>query len=140
MNFRRGGEFERRFVEITLSKVVGDPLDEKTEVGPLASEQQVKDVAGLVEDAVSKGAKVLCGGERFDRPGFYYQPTVISAVTSEMRVHTEEVFGPVATLYRVDSVEEAIELANLTEFGLGANVWTEGRTERSSWVGMSYRP
>lgn len=127
-------DFERRFVEITVSKVVGDPMDEKTDVGPLASGQQVNDVAELVDDAVSKGARVLCGGQRIDGPGFYFEPTVLAGVTAEMRVHTEEVFGPVATLYRVAGMDEAIGLANLTEFGLGANVWTEDQAERDRFV------
>ena len=127
-------EFERRFVEVTAAKVVGDPMDGKTDVGPLASAQQVKDVAELVEDAVAKGVKVLCGGQAIDGPGFYYQPTVLAGVTPEMRVHLEEVFGPVATLYRVDSIDEAIELANVTEFGLGSNVWTDDEGERARFL------
>jgi succinate-semialdehyde dehydrogenase / glutarate-semialdehyde dehydrogenase len=126
--------FEQRFVDITAAKIVGDPIDEKTDIGPLASAQQVRDVSELVDDAVAKGAKVLCGGRAVDGPGFYYQPTVLSQVTSAMRVHLEEVFGPVATLYRVDSIDEAIELANATDFGLGSNVWTEDETERRRFI------
>lgn len=127
-------EFERRFVEITTSKVVGDPMDEKTDVGPLASQQQVDDVSELVEDAVSKGAKVLCGGAAVDGPGFYYQPTILAGITAEMRVHQEEVFGPVATIYRVAGIDEAIELANGTDFGLGSNVWTDDEAERDRFI------
>ncbi len=127
-------EFERRFVEITASKVVGDPMDEKTDVGPLASAQQVEDVSELVDDAVSKGAKVLCGGGPVDGPGFYYQPTVLAGITAAMRIHTEEVFGPVASIYRIDSIDEAIELANATEFGLGSNVWTDDEDERQRFI------
>ncbi len=127
-------EFERRFVEITAAKVVGDPMDDKTDIGPLASEQQVRDVSELVDDAVSKGAKVLCGGRAVDGPGFYYEPTVLAGITPEMRVHQEEVFGPVATIYRVGSVDEAIELANGTEFGLGSNVWTNDEEERERLI------
>jgi succinate-semialdehyde dehydrogenase/glutarate-semialdehyde dehydrogenase len=127
-------EFERRFVEITTAKVVGDPMDDKTDVGPLASEQQVKDVSELVDDAVSKGAKVLCGGKTIDGPGFYYEPTVLAGITPEMRVHTEEVFGPVATIYQVDGIDGAIELANGTDFGLGSNVWTDDEAERERFI------
>ena len=126
--------FERRFVEIYASKVVGDPTDEKTDVGPLASQQQVDDVAELVDDAVSKGARVLCGGKRIDGPGFYFEPTVLAGITPEMRCHTEEVFGPVATIYEVAGIDEAIELANGTEFGLGSNVWTEDEAERDRFI------
>ena len=99
-------------------------------MGPLASEQQRDDVEKLVADAVAKGARVLCGGAAPEGPGFYYPPTVLAGITPEMRVHTEEVFGPVATLYRVADIDAAIELANGTEFGLGANAWTSDEAER----------
>ena len=127
-------EFERLFTEQMAAKNLGDPMDEKTDVGPLASEQQRDDVEHLVADAVAKGAKVLCGGAAPEGPGFYYPPTVLAGVTPEMRVHTEEVFGPAATLYRVADIDEAIELANATEFGLGANAWTEDEAERARFV------
>lgn len=126
--------FVNRFVEITSSKVVGDPMDEKTEIGPLASEQQVRDVSELVDDAVAKGAEVLCGGGAVDGPGFFYRPTVLAGITPQMRVHTEEVFGPVATVYRVGDIDEAVELANVTEFGLGSNVWTDDPAERDRFI------
>jgi succinate-semialdehyde dehydrogenase/glutarate-semialdehyde dehydrogenase len=127
-------EFERLFVEQMSGKTVGDPMAHGTDVGPLASEQQRDDVEKLVADAVAKGARVLCGGAAPDRPGFYYPPTVLTGITPDMRVHSEEVFGPVATLYRVDDIEAAIELANSTEFGLGANAWTTDQAERSRFI------
>jgi succinate-semialdehyde dehydrogenase/glutarate-semialdehyde dehydrogenase len=127
-------EFERLFVEQMSGKTVGDPMADGTDVGPLASEQQRDDVEKLVADAVAKGARVLCGGAAPDRPGFYYPPTVLTGITPDMRVHSEEVFGPVATLYRVDDIEAAIELANSTEFGLGANAWTADEAERSRFI------
>jgi succinate-semialdehyde dehydrogenase/glutarate-semialdehyde dehydrogenase len=127
-------EFERLFTEQMASKVVGDPMLEGTDVGPLASEQQRDDVEKLVVDAVAKGAKVLCGGAAPEDPGFYYPPTVLAGITPEMRVHTEEVFGPVATLYRVPDIDAALELANGTEFGLGANAWTNDEQERSRFI------
>jgi succinate-semialdehyde dehydrogenase/glutarate-semialdehyde dehydrogenase len=127
-------EFERRFTEQMAGQTVGDPMADGTDVGPLASEQQRDDVEKLVADAVALGAKVLCGGAAPDQPGFYYPPTVLAGITPEMRVHTEEVFGPVATLYRVDDIDAAIELANGTEFGLGANAWTSDEAERSRFV------
>jgi succinate-semialdehyde dehydrogenase / glutarate-semialdehyde dehydrogenase len=116
------------------SKVVGDPMLDSTEVGPLASEQQRDDIELLVADAVAKGAKALCGGAAPDQPGFYYPPTVLAGITTEMRVHLEETFGPVATVYRVADIDEAIELANVTTFGLGANAWTNDDTERSRFA------
>jgi succinate-semialdehyde dehydrogenase/glutarate-semialdehyde dehydrogenase len=115
-------------------KVVDDPMLDDTEVGPLATEQQLDDIEELVADAAAKGARVLCGGAAPDRPGFFYQPTVLARVTPEMRVFGEEVFGPVATLFRVDDIDEAIDLANATEFGLGANAWTNDDAERSLFI------
>jgi succinate-semialdehyde dehydrogenase/glutarate-semialdehyde dehydrogenase len=109
-------DFEQRFVAAMSALVVGDPMADSTDVGPLSSEQQRRDVAVP------------------DGPGSYYPPTVLVGVTPEMRVHTEEVFGPVATLYRVAGIDEAIEAANATEFGLGANAWTEDSAERARFV------
>jgi succinate-semialdehyde dehydrogenase / glutarate-semialdehyde dehydrogenase len=127
-------EFERLFTEQMEGKVVGDPMLDGTDVGPLASEQQRDDIEKLVADAVAKGAKALCGGAAPDLPGFYYPPTVLSGITPEMRVHMEETFGPVATLYRVAGIDEAIDLANGTTFGLGANAWTNDEAERSRFT------
>ena len=127
-------EFERLFVEQMAAKKVGDPMLDSTDVGPLASEQQRDDVEKLVADAVAKGAKVLCGAAAPDRPGYYYPPTVLTGITPDMRVHREEVFGPVATLYRVADIDEATELANGTEFGLGANAWTNDAAERDHFA------
>ena len=127
-------EFERLFVAEMSGKEVGDPMLEGTDVGPLASEQQRDDVEKLVADAVAKGAKVLCGGAAPDRPGSFYPPTVLAGITPEMRVHREEVFGPVATLYRVADIDAAIELANGTDFGLGANAWTNDQAERDRFI------
>jgi succinate-semialdehyde dehydrogenase/glutarate-semialdehyde dehydrogenase len=127
-------EFERLFTRQMSDMRVGDPMADSTDVGPLASEQQRDDVEKLVADAVAKGAKVLCGAVAPDRPGFYYPPTVLAGITPGMRVHSEEVFGPVATLYRVSSVDGAIELANGTEFGLGANAWTSNEEERGQLI------
>ena len=127
-------EFERRFVEAMSALVVGDPMDDATAIGPLANAQQRQDMVDLVADAVAKGATVLCGGVVPEGPGYYYPPTVLAGITPEMRIHTEEAFGPVATLYRVADIDEAIELANATEFGLGANAWTEDPDERARFV------
>lgn len=127
-------EFEHLFVEQMAGKAVGDPMLDSTDVGPLASEQQRDDVEKLVADAVAGGAKVLCGAAAPDSRGFYYPPTVLAGITPEMRVHTEEVFGPVATLYRVADLDAATELANGTQFGLGANAWTNDERERDHFI------
>ncbi|MEU4672783.1 NADP-dependent succinic semialdehyde dehydrogenase [Amycolatopsis sp. NPDC023774] len=125
-------EFARKFVERMRALTVGDPFDDNTKVGPLATEQGRTDVEELVDEAVSAGATVLCGGQRPEGPGWFYPPTVITDITREMRIFTEEVFGPVASLYRVADLDEALEIANATSFGLGSNAWTEdaGEIER----------
>ena len=127
-------EFEAMFVKTMSAKAVGDPMQDGTDIGPLATEQQRDEVEDLVADAAALGARVLCGGAVPDEPGFYYPPTVLAGITPEMRVYAEEVFGPVATLLRAASIDEAIDLANGTEFGLGANAWTSDEAERQRLV------
>jgi succinate-semialdehyde dehydrogenase/glutarate-semialdehyde dehydrogenase len=123
-------EFERRFVEKMAALRLGDPMDDATDLGPLATEQGRNDVEELVADAVAQGATVLLGGQRPDGPGWFYPATVITGITPKMRMYREEVFGPVAQLYRVPGVDEALELANATDFGLGSNVWTNDDAEQ----------
>ncbi|MER6752787.1 NADP-dependent succinic semialdehyde dehydrogenase [Micromonospora echinofusca] len=113
---------------------VGDPMDPDTDVGPLASEGGRDEVHAQVRDAVDKGATVLCGGEPPAGPGWYYPPTVVTDLRPEMRMWSEEVFGPVAGLYRVSSYEEAIEVANGTSFGLGSNAWTRDPEEQERFA------
>ena len=127
-------EFERRFTDEMAGLAVGDPMAAGTDVGPLASEQQRDDVEKLVADAVAQGAKVLCGGAAPDQRGFYYPPTVLAGITPDMRVHREEVFGPVATLYRAADIDAALDIANGTELGLGANAWTEDDAEQERFI------
>jgi succinate-semialdehyde dehydrogenase/glutarate-semialdehyde dehydrogenase len=124
--------FAERFVQGMRALRVGDPLEEETEVGPLASEQGRADLEELVDDARRGGARALCGGERPDGDGWYYPPTVLAGITREMRVHREEAFGPVATLYRAADLDEAVLIANDSPFGLSSNVWTrdEGEVDR----------
>ena len=126
--------FAERFVAGMKALTVGDPLEEETEVGPVASEAGRSDLEELVDDAVESGATVLCGGERPDGPGWFYPPTVLTEITREMRIHREETFGPVATLYRVADLDEAVLLANDTPFGLSSNVWTWDEAEVERFV------
>jgi acyl-CoA reductase-like NAD-dependent aldehyde dehydrogenase len=117
-------EFIERFVQEFEKKKTGDPMDPKTDVGPLANKQQVASLDVQVKDATAKGAKIDIGGRPRDGAGAFYEPTVLENVTPEMKVMREEVFGPVAPIYVVESEDEAIRVANDSEFGLGASVWT----------------
>jgi succinate-semialdehyde dehydrogenase / glutarate-semialdehyde dehydrogenase len=126
--------FREKFVEKMSALVVGDPMDDATDVGPVATEQGRADLEELVDDAVAKGATVLCGGKRLDRDGWFYPPTVITDITKEMRLYAEETFGPVASLYVVPDVDAAIALANDSTFGLSSNVWTTDAAEREQCV------
>ncbi|MBU2602418.1 MAG: NADP-dependent succinic semialdehyde dehydrogenase [Actinobacteria bacterium] len=127
-------DFTQRFVERMRALTVGDPMDESTDVGPLATERAREDIEAIVADALEKGATALCGGERLPGPGWFYPPTVISGITPDMRIFREEIFGPVASLYRVNGVDEAIELANATDFGLGSNAWTSDPEEQERFI------
>ncbi len=127
-------EFARLFHEQLASQVLGDPKEDATTLGPLATEQGRVDVHELVQDAVEKGADLLLGGVVPDGPGWFYPATLIAGITPDMRVSGEEVFGPVALLHRVADLDAAIELANATEFGLGANVWTQDTNEQERFV------
>ncbi|MBL3664678.1 NADP-dependent succinic semialdehyde dehydrogenase [Streptomyces sp. M2CJ-2] len=126
--------FAERFTAGMRALRTGDPMDEETDVGPLSSEQGRADLEELVDDAVRSGAGVLCGGERPDGPGWYYPPTVLTGITREMRVHREEAFGPVATLYRAADLDEAVLIANDSLFGLSSNVWTRDEAEVDRFV------
>ena len=126
--------FTERFVAGMQALRVGDPMEPDTDIGPLALEQGRTDCTEIVHDAVAKGARVLCGGEPIEGRGWYYPPTVVTDITPEMRIFGEEVFGPVAALFRVDDIDEAIELANATIFGLGSNAWTSDPAEQARFV------
>lgn len=128
-------EFTRRFTEKVAALRVGDPLDETTEVGPLATESGRDELEAQVADAVAKGARVLTGGFVPDRDGWFYEPTVLDGVTPAMRLYLEEAFGPVATVYRVDDREQALRIANGTTFGLSSAVWTTDADEQDWFVG-----
>jgi succinate-semialdehyde dehydrogenase/glutarate-semialdehyde dehydrogenase len=125
-------DFAERFTRAMSALRVGDPTTPSTDVGPLATEQGRADLEELVEDALSRGAQALCGARRPKAlpPGWYYEPTVLGQVTEAMRIHREEAFGPVATLYRVRDLDEAVALANDTPFGLSSNVWTTDEDEQ----------
>jgi succinate-semialdehyde dehydrogenase / glutarate-semialdehyde dehydrogenase len=127
-------EFTRLFAEKIAALTVGDPMDPDTKVGPLATESGRDDVENYVKDAVEKGATVLVGGKRVDGPGWFYEPTLLTGITPEMDLYFEEVFGPVAALFTVDSLGEAIEIANSHPYGLGSNLWSEDQGERAEFI------
>lgn len=117
-------EFQRRFVEEVSHLKVGDPRRADTQIGPLAREDLRENLERQVRESEAMGAKVLTGGHPVEGQGYFYQPTVLADVTTEMPVFTEETFGPVAPIFRVRDEEEALALANDTQYGLGADLWT----------------
>lgn len=127
-------EFERRFVEGMSGLRVGDPLDEATDIGPLATEDILNGLDEQVQRTVGAGARLLLGGRRLEQPGFYYAPTVLVDIPRDSPAYREELFGPVASLFRVRDVGEAITLANDTRFGLGASAWTQDEQERERFA------
>lgn len=127
-------EFEKRFVEGMKALKIGDPMNESTEIGPLATPQILRDVEAQVQTSVAAGAMVLAGGKRVNRAGNFYEPTVLTNVPVDAPASCEEVFGPVAALFRVKDLGEAIELANSTTFGLGAAAWTNDAREQARFV------
>ncbi|HZR47633.1 MAG TPA: aldehyde dehydrogenase family protein, partial [Candidatus Manganitrophaceae bacterium] len=127
-------EFERRFVEAMSRLKVGDPMEEETEIGPLATRDQLRSLDEQVRASVAAGARLLTGGKPLDRPGFYYPPTVLAGIPKEAPAYREELFGPAASLFRVADLDGAIGLANDTIFGLGSSVWTNDRAERVRFI------
>jgi succinate-semialdehyde dehydrogenase / glutarate-semialdehyde dehydrogenase len=127
-------EFARLFAAKMNALVVGDPMDEATDVGPLATASGRNDLAELVDDAVAKGAEVLAGGGAPEGPGWFYSPTVLADLSDDMRVVMEETFGPVASLYRVADRDEAVRVANQTTFGLSSAVWSNEAAEQDWFI------
>ena len=127
-------QFLEKFVAKMESLVMGDPMDDATQLGPLATASGLRDVKELVDDAKAKGARVLCGGEAPEGSGYFYPATVIDQITPDMRLTMEETFGPVASVYKVSSREEAVKVANQTTFGLSSAVWTTDPEEEAYFV------
>jgi succinate-semialdehyde dehydrogenase/glutarate-semialdehyde dehydrogenase len=127
-------EFEDRFVKAMEALKVGDPMDESTQVGPLATPRILEDLDQQVRRSVAMGARLLTGGNRLERPGNYYAPTVLSAVPQGSPAQCEELFGPVAVLFRAENIADAIRVANDTDFGLGASAWTKDAAEQAQFI------
>jgi succinate-semialdehyde dehydrogenase / glutarate-semialdehyde dehydrogenase len=136
-------EFTKQLISITKEVVVGDPMDIKTEIGPLANKSQLEKLDSQVKDAISKGAKVECGGKRHGSKGYFYEPTVLTNIKNNMLVAHDEVFGPVSPIIIAKNEKDAIKIANSTTFGLGASIWTSDiekgeRLARQIEAGMVY--
>jgi succinate-semialdehyde dehydrogenase / glutarate-semialdehyde dehydrogenase len=127
-------EFERRYVEAMQALRVGDPMDEETDMGPLAMPQILEDVDEQVKKSVEAGAKILTGGKPMDAEGNFYPPTVITDIPEDSPAYKEEIFGPVASLFRARDIDEAIRIANDTSFGLGASAWTNDPEEQETFI------
>jgi succinate-semialdehyde dehydrogenase/glutarate-semialdehyde dehydrogenase len=127
-------EFQRKFVDRMKNLCIGDPFDEKTELGPLATADGVKDLDADVQKTIKAGAKLLTGGHPLKQPGNFYAPTVLTDIPKESPAYREEFFGPVASLFRVKDIDEAIRLANDSRFGLGASAWTTDDRERERFI------
>jgi succinate-semialdehyde dehydrogenase/glutarate-semialdehyde dehydrogenase len=131
---RIAGEFERKFVGKMEALKLGDPLDESTELGPLATEDGVITLDRDVKATIAAGARVLTGARRTGRSGFFYEPTVLTEIPKDSPGYREELFGPVACIFRAKDVDDAIRIANDTRFGLGASAWTNDEAERSRFI------
>jgi succinate-semialdehyde dehydrogenase/glutarate-semialdehyde dehydrogenase len=127
-------EFERRFVEAMGKLKVGNPMEPDTDVGPLATEKVLTDLEDQVGRATHAGANVIAGGRRLGHRGNYYEPTVLTGITEFSPIYREEVFGPVAMLFRAHGIDDAIRIANDSPFGLGASAWTNDESERARFI------
>lgn len=127
-------DFVDRFVAGVKAVKVGDPMDESTELGPLATKDIRDELALQVEKTLSLGARALCGAKKIDRAGYYYEPTVLVDIPDKSPAHEEELFGPVASVWKAQNLDDAIAIANSSRFGLGASAWTNDEAERTRFI------
>jgi succinate-semialdehyde dehydrogenase/glutarate-semialdehyde dehydrogenase len=127
-------EFADLFAQRMAAQTVGDPTDDDTDVGPLATQQGQRDVADAVTEATGAGAKIVVGGEQPDQAGWWYPPTVVTDIPQGTTMYDDEVFGPVAGLFKASSYDEAIAIANDVAFGLGSNAWTTDEAEQEAFA------
>lgn len=128
------GEFERKFVKLMQDLRIGDPLDESTQLGPLANADAVTSLDADVKKSLDAGARLLIGGHPLDRPGYFYAPTVLTDIPKDSPAYNEEFFGPVASIFRVKDLNQAIKVANDSRFGLGASAWTNDPVETERFI------
>jgi succinate-semialdehyde dehydrogenase/glutarate-semialdehyde dehydrogenase len=124
-------DFKAKFVASIAALKVGDPMDADTDIGPLVNESSLEDILDQVETAVKDGATLLTGGTALEGPGYYFKPAVLENIPKSSKAYHEEIFGPVAALYKVHSITDAIELANDNPFGLGSAIFTQDADEQS---------
>jgi succinate-semialdehyde dehydrogenase / glutarate-semialdehyde dehydrogenase len=127
-------EFLKKFVAGVAAIRIGDPMDENTQLGPLATAAIREDLDKQVKASVAAGARVLTGGKKIEQPGFFYAPTVLADIPSNAPAASEELFGPVASVFKANDLNDAIRIANGTTFGLGASAWTRDAIERDRFV------
>ena len=127
-------EFEQRFAAAMAALKIGDPMDESVQLGPLSTPDMVSDLEKQVRGSVEMGARVLTGGKRLDRPGNFYPATVLTDIPPQSPAYREELFGPVAVVLKANGIDEAIRIANDTDFGLGASAWTMDETEQRRFI------
>lgn len=127
-------EFEKRFTERMQALVIGDPFEPATEIGPLATPDILRDLDEQVQKSIAAGARLLTGGHRLERAGNYYPPTVLADIPENSPAYSEELFGPVALLFRAKNLDDAIRIANDTNFGLGSSAWTNDENERARLI------
>jgi len=127
-------EFEKLFAQKMAALRVGDPFDESTDVGPLSTPDGLADLDRDVRKSVEAGAKILTGGKPLSRPGYFYAPTVLVNIPKDSPAYKEEMFGPVASVFRAKDVNDAIRIANDSRFGLGASAWTNDAAEQRKFI------
>jgi len=128
-------QFEKKFVDLMTKIKVGDPMNKETELGPIAREDLLNELDDQVKQSVAKGAIALCGGKRIQRKGYFYEATVLSNVLPGSPAYDDEIFGPVASLIKAKDEEDAIRIANDSQFGLGASLWTSNREKAKEIAG-----